>query len=428
MPKGLPSVNIIPFSRKQRQILSWWHPLSPVKDADGIIADGSIRSGKTFSMSLSFVTWAFANFDGKNLAFCGKTVGALRRNVIRWLKAALLLRGYHVEEKRSENLMILSKGGRTNFFYMFGGQDESSQDLIQGITLAGIFFDEAALMPESFVNQGTGRCSEEGAKFWFNCNPDSPSHWFKREWLDRSASKNLIHLHFVMDDNPSLSEKTRKRYEALYAGVFYKRFILGLWVMAEGAIYDMWDDDCLYGGDIPDALADRADHYIAIDYGTQNATVFLHIIDDGRTVWVADEYYHSGRISGAQRTDSQYASDLEAFCEGKRINRVILDPSAASFKAELRQRGFVVKDADNEVLDGIRVVGTMLKRRLIQIHARNCPNLVREIQSYVWDPKKTDRGKEQPIKKDDHGPDALRYFCKTIYLPYRLSAALQDAA
>lgn len=168
-----------PFSRKQKQVLTWWCKDSPVHDKDGIIADGAIRSGKTVSMSLSFAMWAMSTFNGQNFAMCGKTIGSFRRNVLFWLKLMLKSRGYSVIDRRADNLIIIRKGDTENYFYIFGGKDERSQDLIQGITLAGVFFDEVALMPESFVNQATGRCSVEGSKFWFNCNPDGPYHCLK---------------------------------------------------------------------------------------------------------------------------------------------------------------------------------------------------------------------------------------------------------
>ena len=175
-----------PFSQKQKQVLTWWMPNSPVKDYDGIIADGAIRSGKTVCMSLSFVLWAMEKFSGQNFAMCGKTIGSFRRNVLFWLKLMLKSRGYQATDHRADNLVEISRKGTTNYFYIFGGKDERSQDLIQGITLAGVFCDEVALMPESFVNQATGRCSVEGSKYWFNCNPDGPYHWFKVNWIDKA--------------------------------------------------------------------------------------------------------------------------------------------------------------------------------------------------------------------------------------------------
>ncbi len=231
-----------PFSKKQRMVLNWWCRDSPVRDQDGIIADGAIRSGKTVSMSLSFVMWAMSSFHGQNLGMCGKTIGSFRRNVLFWLKLMLRARGYKVYDHRSDNLVIITKGDIENYFYIFGGKDERSQDLIQGITLAGVFFDEVALMPESFVNQATGRCSVDGSKYWFNCNPDGPYHWFKQNWIDKAEQKRILYLHFTMDDNLSLSERIKERYRSLYSGVFFERYIRGLWVMAEGMIYDMFDE------------------------------------------------------------------------------------------------------------------------------------------------------------------------------------------
>ena len=253
-----------PFSKKQRMVLNWWCDTSPVKDMDGIIADGAIRSGKTVCMSLSFVMWAMTQFNGQNFGMCGKTIGSFRRNVLFWLEVMLRSRGYTVADHRADNLVVVTRGETTNYFYIFGGKDERSQDLIQGITLAGVFFDEVALMPESFVNQATGRCSVEGSKYWFNCNPDGPYHWFKTGWIDKATGylgkkktqeirekaaaenrdpglKEILYLHFTMDDNLSLSEKIKERYRSMYTGVFYRRYIRGLWAMAEGIIYDMFD-------------------------------------------------------------------------------------------------------------------------------------------------------------------------------------------
>lgn len=232
-----------PFSLKQKAVLTWWVDGSPYADKDGIICDGSIRSGKTTVMSLSFVMWAMETFDGENFALCGKTIQSLRRNVINQLKLMLRSLGYEVNEHRAENSMTIRLGDVENEFYLFGGKDEGSQDLIQGITLAGVFFDEVALMPESFVNQATGRCSVDGSKFWFNCNPEGPDHFFKLEWIDKLSEKNLIRIHFTMRDNPSLAAHIIERYERMYKGVFYDRFIRGLWVLASGIIFRYFAED-----------------------------------------------------------------------------------------------------------------------------------------------------------------------------------------
>lgn len=415
----------VAFSLKQKKILTWWTEASPYKDYNGIVADGAIRAGKTVPMALSFVFWAMDAFDGHNFGMCGKSIGSFHRNVWSWLKPALKIRGYKIKEVRSgeDKHIKISFRGKTNKFYIFGGKDEGSQDLIQGITLAGILFDEVALMPESFVNQGTGRCSVDGAKWWFNCNPDAPMHWFHVNWLKKAVEKKLLHLHFVMDDNPSLSQKVKDKYKTNFFGVFFKRFILGLWVIADGAIYDMWsDEENLFNDDTqPAGLNQIARRTIAIDYGTTNPMVFLDLWDDGTTVWQVNEYYYDSKEKGVQKTDTQYADDLEKFIGNDIPDEIILDPSAASFKAELRQRGYRVKDADNEVRDGIRIVSTMIGKRLYRVHER-CMHTRQEITSYVWDEKARERGVEQPLKVKDHAPDAARYFCKTKIKPWRLAA------
>lgn len=396
-------------------LLNWWTDKSPVKDKQGIIADGAIRSGKTLAMSLSFCLWAMTRFNGQNFAMCGKTVGSFRRNVLATLKLMLKSRGYMVEDHRADNMLIIRRGAVENSFYIFGGRDERSQDLIQGITLAGLLLDEVALMPESFVNQATGRCSVEGSKMWFNCNPAGPLHWFKTEWIDKRERKGLLYLHFTMDDNLSLSEEIKARYRSMYAGVFYLRYIKGLWAVAEGLIYTMFAEACLYDKLAPH-IPNTAQKMIAVDYGTTNPCVFLETWDDGETVWIEREYRWDSRSEEAQRsghpqkTDKEYADDMAQFMGSRPEDQciVIVDPSAASFIQELRSRGWVVKPADNEVLDGIRKVSTMLASGRLKIN-RRCTGLCAEMQAYVWDDKAQERGEEKPVKQKDHGPDALRY-------------------
>ena len=406
-----------PFSKKQLKVLTWWLPNSPVKDMDGIIADGAIRSGKTLSMSLSYVLWAMSTFSQQNLGMCGKTIGSFRRNVLFWLKLMLRARGYKVADHRSDNMVEITKSGVTNYFYVFGGKDERSQDLIQGITLAGCFFDEVALMPESFVNQATGRCSVTGSKFWFNCNPDGPFHWFKVNWIDKQEEKKLIYLHFTMDDNLSLSEKIKERYRSMYSGVFYKRYILGLWVVAEGIIYDMFNPVNHVVSNIKDKIITLTNKYfVSVDYGTQNATVFLLWQKGlGDKYFCIKEYYYSGRDKGKQKTDSEYADDMEEFIKDIRphLDCVICDPSAASFIAELRKRDIYVRKAKNDVENGIRVVGNLLNLEIIYF-SDECKNTIKEFASYTWDDKAAERGEDKPIKQHDHAMDAVRYFCYTI--------------
>lgn len=404
-----------PFSQKQIKVLTWWCGKSPVHEKDGIIADGAIRSGKTLSMSLSYIMWAMYAFEGQNFAMCGKTIGSFRRNVVFWLKIMLKSRGYSVTDHRTDNLLVIRRGGIENYFYIFGGKDERSQDLIQGITLAGVFFDEVALMPESFVNQATGRCSVEGSKFWFNCNPDGPYHWFKVNWIDKCEEKNLIYLHFTMDDNLSLAEDIKARYRSMYTGVFFKRYILGMWAVAEGVIYDMFSEE-RHVKNIKDFFQVLIDggRYVSCDYGTQNATVFLlwNKGTDGKWYCIR-EYDYSGREKGKQKTDSEYADDLKKWLDGTEIKAVIVDPSAASFIAELRKRGYKVIKARNEVLDGIRLVSMLLSQEML-VFSSSCTETIKEFASYVWDDKAVERGEDKPVKQNDHEMDAVRYFCSTI--------------
>ena len=412
-----------PFSKKQRQILNWWMLNSPVHDMDGIIADGAIRSGKTVSMCLSFIMWAMESFDHQNFAMCGKTIGSFRRNVLSVLKLMLKSRGYKLEEHRTDNLLVIKRKGKVNSFYIFGGKDESSQDLIQGVTLAGVFFDEVALMPESFVNQATGRCSVEGSKFWFNCNPSGPMHWFKKNWIDKCKEKRVLYLHFTMDDNLSLSEKIKERYRGMYQGVFFKRYILGLWVMAEGIIYDMFSKEkhMVDTEEIARAYQERTgqdfwtkEQYVSCDYGTQNPTVFLLWNKAADKKWYCrKEYYYSGREKGMQKTDQEFAKEMKEWLNGEEIRYAILDPSAASFKAQLVKEGFKVKKAKNDVLDGIRLVATLLNQGTIFFDF-SCTNTEKEFSSYIWDEKAGDRGEDKPVKEYDHCMDAVRYLVYTI--------------
>jgi PBSX family phage terminase large subunit len=294
--------------------------------------------------------WAMDTFNHENLGMAGKTIGSFRRNVVTPLKRMLKSRGYQVKDHRAENMLTVSFQGKTNHFYVFGGKDEGSQDLIQGITLAGMFFDEVALMPESFVSQATARCSVEGAKFWFNCNPAGPYHWFKEKWLDLRKDKKMLHIHFTMDDNLSLDEKTKSRYKRMYSGLFYQRFILGLWVMAEGIIFSMFEED---KNKVKTVERKYSKYYVSCDYGTQNPMAFgLWGLHEG--IWYkVKEYHHDARKKKVQKTDDEYAKDLDEFVNGL-TKSIVVDPSASSFIILLKKRGWVVKKAKNDVLEGIR--------------------------------------------------------------------------
>lgn len=405
----------VPFSFKQKKVLTWWMDDSPVKDRDGIICDGSVRAGKTLIMSFAFILWAMETYNFQNFILAGKTIGSFRRNVLFLLKIILKLRGYKIKERRSDNLLIVRrrKTGVLNYFYIFGGKDERSQDLVQGLTAAGAFLDEVTLMPESFVNQTVARCSVEGAKLWFNCNPDGPYHWFKLEFIDKLNEKNLLRLHFTMDDNPSLSNEVKERYKRMFSGVFFKRFILGLWVIAEGIIYDMFDIERHV---VPTNDRKYVQYYVSIDYGTYNpfAMGLYGLCATDKKWYKIKEYYYDGRESSRQKTDESYYQDLIKFIDSLYITGIIVDPSAASFITTIRNKGqYRVINAKNEVLDGIRNVSTALEQDMI-LHNDCCINTIKEFGSYSWDEKSVKLGEDKPIKEHDHCCDEERYFIHTI--------------
>lgn len=388
------------LSPKQRQVMLWWQ-----KNYDAIICDGAVRSGKTFCMGVAFLLWAMTCFHGRQFALCGKTIGALRRNLLYDALPEVERVGVRCEERRSENSFTLRWGGRSNRFLLFGGQDEGSAALIQGVTLAGLLLDEAALMPRSFVEQACARCSVPGSKLWFNCNPEGPEHWFYREWILKAEERRALYLHFTMEDNPGLDEAVRERYQRLYSGIFYRRFVLGEWVTAEGRVYDFFDRR----RDAAPVPPGRMEAWrVSVDYGTVNPTS-MGLWGRRNGVWYrVKEFYYDSRREGRQKTDAEYVRDLRALCGGKRVERVIVDPSAASFLAALRQAGFPVKAADNRVLDGIRVTAGMLREGKI-ILCEPCEDCLREMGLYCWE-----SGKEVPRKENDHAMDDLRYFAMDL--------------
>lgn len=402
------------LSKKQKRALAWAFNPKTRSKYKAIVCDGAVRSGKTTILTTAFVLWAMENYDRQNFAICGKTVGSTIRNVIKpLLNNESILSFYQIEFKRSENMLIIRGVNSVNQFYIFGGRDESSQDLIQGITLAGIFFDEVALMPESFVSQGIARTlSVKGAKYFFNCNPSNPLHWFKREWIDKAKEKKAFHLHFLMEDNPALAPEMIEEAKSAYAGMFYDRYILGLWVAAEGRVYDCFDPRKHMkelGLDL------EKEFYISCDYGTQNACVFLlwRRVKNSHIWYCEKEYYYSGREKRVQKTDKEYVEDLKVFVNHEMPKAVIVDPSAASFIAALKQEGFMVKKAKNDVSDGIRNTSTEIKENRLLFNP-SCINTRKEFESYIWDTRAANRGEDAPVKENDHAMDAIRYFVQTV--------------
>lgn len=396
------------ISNKQKKILAF-----PYSRYDALICDGAVRSGKTSIMMWAFVEWAMREFNGQRFGICGKTVDSCTKNIIiPFISMSLAKECYTLRWRRSDKLLEVRRGFTTNYFEVFGGKDESSQDLIQGRTFAGVLLDEVVLMPQSFVNQALARCSVDGAKMWFSCNPGSPQHWFYLEWIQKHKERNALYLHFEMADNPSLSEKTLERYRSQYSGVFYDRYILGKWVLAEGLIYPMFGQD-----NITDEIPESGEYYISCDYGTLNPfSAGLWCVTDKKAVRIR-EYYYSGRDSKSSKTDEEYYAELEKLAGDLQIECAIVDPSAASFIETIRRHGrFSVRKARNEVVDGIVTTARYIKSKQIMIH-RDCKDAIREFGLYRWDDKATE---DKPVKESDHAMDEIRYFCQTV-LRYRFA-------
>ena len=388
------------LSEKQKSILAF-----PYTNYQTLICDGAVRSGKTSLMMVAFIDWAMRSYKNTRFGICGKTVDSATKNIIAPYTAMTYAKEkYRIRWRRSDKLLEVSRGDVTNWFEVFGGKDESSFMLIQGRTFAGVLMDEVALMPRSFVEQAMARCSVAGARFWFSCNPGSPNHWFYQEWIKKTFEHNVLYLHFRMEDNPSLTKETLDLYRSTYRGIFYQRYILGEWVVAEGLIYNFGEDN------ITDEKPKGAEYYISVDYGTLNPfSAGLWSVTGDKAVRIR-EYYYDGRKQQRQLTDEEYCEAIKTLAEGIFITKVIVDPSAASFIAALKRKGYRVQQADNSVLDGIRRTAGYLKNGNIKVH-RSCVDAIQEFGMYRWDEEKTE---DTVIKENDHAMDDIRYFCNTI--------------
>lgn len=390
------------ISDKQRKILAF-----PYTKRDVLICDGAVRSGKTSIMMWAFVDWAMREFDEQRFGICGKTVDSASKNiVVPFISMALAKERYNLRWRRADHVLEVTRCGKTNYFEVFGGKDESSFMLIQGRTLAGVLLDEVVLMPESFVNQALARCSVDGSRIWFSCNPGSPQHWFYKNWIEGSAQRNALYLHFNMRDNPALSDSILDRYEAMYSGVFYDRYILGKWVLAEGLIYPMFGDSCV----VDEEPGTEGEYYISCDYGTLNPFSAQLWHWDSKTATCLREYYYSGRETQRNKTDEEYCTEIARLAGDLPIRSIVVDPSAASFIEVLRRKQYVVRKAKNDVLNGIMLTARYLQDGTIKIH-RRCKDSIREFGLYRWDDKATE---DRPIKENDHAMDSIRYFAYTI--------------
>ncbi len=397
------------ISSKQMKILAF-----PYSDYDALICSGAVRSGKTSIMMVAFVDWAMREFSGQRFGICGNTVGSATQNIVVPYTLMAYANGkYVIRWRKSDKILEISRGPVKNYFEVFGGKDESSYKLIQGRTLAGVLLDEVVLMPRSFAQQAMARCSVDGAKLWFSCNPDSPKHWFYTDWVKRHRERNALLLNFTLDDNPGLSEEIRQRYRRMFSGVFYQRYILGQWVLAQGLVYPMFDEKL----HVVDNVPERGTWFISIDYGTVNPTAMelWRVDEDAGSAVLVDMYYYSSRDNGRQKTDEEYYGALEKLAGNIDPERVIVDPSAASFiECIRRHRRFRVMKAKNDVLDGIRFTGAMIQQDRVKIH-RSCKAILEEFGLYRWDDSSA---VDRVIKENDHAMDAMRYLFFTLRKRY----------
>ena len=403
------------ISEKQKKILAF-----PYSKFDAIICDGAVRSGKTSLMTVAFVDWAMREFSGQRFGICGKTVDSATKNIIVPYKMLFYARTrYTIFWRSKEKVMEVRRGKRVNIFEVFGGKDEASAALIQGRTLAGVLLDEVALMPRSFVEQALARCSVDGNKVWFSCNPRGPKHWFYQEWIQKAKEHNALRLHFEMTDNPSLSEKTLEQYRTRFTGIFYDWYVRGMWVDPTGLVYQNFNEkehttDKTPWLDGNGTTKPGTLYYISIDYGILNPfSAGLWAVYRG-VAYRWKEYYYSGRDKGHQRTDEEHYEAVERLAGGLPIELIVIDPSASSFKATINRHGkFSVANAINDVLPGIATVTSLLAAGRLKIGSA-CTNCISEFGLYAWDSDSDDVLKEEVVKENDHAMDETRYFCHTI--------------
>lgn len=400
-----------------------WKPfsakaLAAMNQSDAFIniLEGAVRSSKTLS---SIVAWLgfIEQSPHREFLMTGKTTDTLFRNVIDGATGILSIMGSrarYIKASQGGAKLLLEYGKVTKVCYCIGAYNEGSEGRIRGMTVAGWYADEITLYPESFVKQAINRMSLSGRRAFWTTNPDSPYHYIKTEFIDKAQEKGFKTWHFELNDNYALDDDYKESLRKSYSGLWYKRMVDGLWVVAEGSIYDMWDEEKYTFDKEP---TKNQDYQIWCDYGTHNPCVFLLVAKDEESrYWVLKEYYHNSREVGRQKTDKQYREDLMQFVGKYPVSRVIIDPSAASFITELEQNTpFSIIQANNDVLDGIRKTATTLETKRLFIH-KSCKNVLREFPSYVWDPKAQKHGEDKPIKDNDHALDCVRYGIMTQHM------------
>lgn len=365
------------------------------------ILDGSVRSGKTWITCVLWALWVATMPADKTYLMTARTLTTLKRNCLEPMVQLLGAENF--------NYSISSKSGRLfgRNIQFEGANDAQAEAKIRGLTLQGAYVDEITLVPEDYFTMLLSRLSEKGAKLFGSTNPDSPSHWLKKKYLDRADELSIYTDTFVIDDNTFLDPEYIAAIKSEYTGVFYKRFILGMWVIAEGLVYQ-FDAERHCTSDIPP----RGEYYLSIDYGTMNPfSCGLWCVNGDKAVRIK-EYYYCGRETAEQKTDEQYADEVDALADGYDIQSVVVDPSAASFIAELKKRNYKVQKAKNDVIDGIRVTARFLEKGNIKIH-ESCKDAINEFGLYSWNDKSS---VDEVVKDNDHAMDEIRYFCNTIMI------------
>ncbi|MGW4602729.1 PBSX family phage terminase large subunit [Streptomyces sp. NPDC004532] len=379
--------------------------------------DGSVRSGKTISSLIRWLEFVADRPQMGELVMVGRTRDSLARNVFGPLTDPNVFGPLARDITYTSGAPTASVLGVT--VHALGANDAQAEPKVRGLTCAGAYVDEITTLSKSFYDQLNARCSVDGSAIFGTTNPDNPQHWLRRDYLLRPREQRLKAWHFVMDDNPGLSEEYKARQRAAHTGLFYKRNILGEWVMAEGAIYESYDEARHVVNDLPDIVRWLS---LGIDYGTTNAFVALMLgIGADNRLYVTAEYRHDSRQVGRSMTDAEYDTALRDWLAEQpgTPEWVVIDPSAASFIEQLhRTGGLPIVPADNTVRDGIRTVASLLAADRLRIH-RSCVGLLEELPGYVWDPKASDRGEDAPLKVADHGPDALRYAIRTTESVWR---------
>lgn len=413
------------ISPKQAKILAF-----PYSKYDALICDGAVRSGKTSIMMWAFVRWAMENFSGQRFGVCGRTVDSCTKNIIVPFTAMSLAKErYIIRWRRGDKVMEVRRGAVTNYFEVFGGKDEASYTLIQGRTLAGVLLDEVVLMPRSFVEQALARCSVDGARLWFSCNPGSPHHWFYQEWIKRSRERNALYLHFEMTDNPGLSKRTLERYENMYAGIFYDRYVRGLWVAAEGIVYKDFANDTekyLIGDPLEWAKQNGTSFSIisiGVDFGgTKSATKFqaTGITKDFRVVALEEEYIKNEEID-PNALNRRFATFCQLITSKYGYSQTRADSAETvlirglDHTAQKMHLGTQVKNAMKlQITDRIRLVVLLMKQGRFKV-SRNCPHLIDAMQTAIYDPDKFEDERLDDGTSDIDSLDAFEYSIEPYY-------------